>query len=114
VAKTKQNSAKAKAQKPWLQLDTLDDPLPQMAPTAAVEPHGPVRLLDRVEVEAITSTSYVTIWHWMNAGVFPRSRIVGGKSKWLSTEVDEWLRNLPIRKLKCDKTAALGGGGKVS
>ena len=38
----------------------------------------------------------------MRAGTFPRSRIAGGKSKWLSTEVDAWLAALPVRPLKGD------------
>jgi predicted DNA-binding transcriptional regulator AlpA len=36
------------------------------------------------------------------AGKFPRSRIVGGKSMWLSSEVEAWLAGLPVRPLKGD------------
>ena len=46
--------------------------------------------------------SYPTIWAWMRAGKFPRARIVGGKSMWLTSEVDAWLAALPVRKLKGD------------
>jgi predicted DNA-binding transcriptional regulator AlpA len=61
-----------------------------------------VRLLDKATVMAITNMSFPTLWAWMRAGRFPRSRIVGGKSMWLSTEVDEWLAALQVRPLKGD------------
>jgi predicted DNA-binding transcriptional regulator AlpA len=61
-----------------------------------------VRLLNRHEVLAFAGCSYPTLWAWMRAGKFPRSRILGGKSMWLSTEIDEWLANLPVRPLKGD------------
>ncbi len=61
-----------------------------------------VRLLDKWDVLAITNTSYVTVWSWMRAGTFPRSREVRGRSMWLSTEVEAWLAALPLRKLKGD------------
>jgi predicted DNA-binding transcriptional regulator AlpA len=38
----------------------------------------------------------------MRAGTFPRARVVGGRSMWLSTEVDAWLAALPVRPLKGD------------
>jgi predicted DNA-binding transcriptional regulator AlpA len=65
-----------------------------------------VRLLDKHEVLAITGTSYVTVWSWMRAKPpkFPRSRVMGGKSVWLSTEVEAWVTELPLRPLKGDET----------
>jgi len=63
----------------------------------------PTRLLDRIEVCAIANVTYPTIWAWMRDGKFPRSRIVGGKSMWLSSEIEEWLASLPVRPLKGDK-----------
>jgi prophage regulatory protein len=60
------------------------------------------RLLGKNEVLTITGLSFPTIWSWMRAGRFPRSRIVGGKSMWLSTEIDAWLAGLPVRPLKGD------------
>jgi predicted DNA-binding transcriptional regulator AlpA len=65
-------------------------------------PVGGTRLLDRHDVCAIANVTYPTIWTWMRSGTFPRSRIVGGKSMWLSNEVDDWLAALPIRHLKGD------------
>ena len=68
---------------------------------AARAPPG-IRLLDKPEVLEITGVTFPTIWAWMRRGEFPRSRIVGGKSMWLSTEVEAWLAALPVRKLKGD------------
>lgn len=46
--------------------------------------------------------TFTTIWSWMRAGAFPRSRIVGGKSMWRSDEIQNWLDGLPVRPLKGD------------
>jgi len=64
----------------------------------------PVRLLTKAEILQITGVTFPTIWAWMRGkgGTFPRSRIVGGKSMWLSTEVEAWLAGLPLRPLKGD------------
>jgi predicted DNA-binding transcriptional regulator AlpA len=60
------------------------------------------RLLDKADILAITNVSFPTIWTWQRAGLFPRSRIVGGKSMWLASEIDAWLSTLPVRPLKGD------------
>ena len=60
------------------------------------------RLLSKPEVLAIANVTYPTLWAWMRAGGFPRSRVVGGRSMWLSTEVEAWLAELPVRPLKGD------------
>ena len=62
----------------------------------------PVRLLDKNDILKITNVTFPTIWAWMRAGTFPRSRVVGGKSMWLSSEIDAWLADLPKRALKGD------------
>ncbi len=61
-----------------------------------------VRLLTKHEVCALAGVTYPTIWSWMRRGAFPRSRVVGGKSMWVSTEVEAWLNSLPVRPLKGD------------
>jgi predicted DNA-binding transcriptional regulator AlpA len=61
-----------------------------------------VRLLSKREILAITNVTFPTIWAWMRAGTFPRSRVVGCKSMWLSTDIEAWLATLPVRKLKGD------------
>ena len=60
------------------------------------------RLLDKAEVLAIANVSFPTVWQWMRDGKFPRARVVGGKSMWLSTDIENWIAALPIRKLKGD------------
>lgn len=72
------------------------------------EPRTPgVRLLTKREVLVITSVSYVSLWTWMREGKFPRARTVGGRSMWVSTEIEAWLNELPVRKLKGDDSAAI-------
>jgi predicted DNA-binding transcriptional regulator AlpA len=72
-------------------------------PPARGPPLLPIRLLTKPEVLLIAGgVSYPTLWSWMRAGTFPRSRIVGGKSMWRSDEVEAWLDALPIRPLKGD------------
>jgi predicted DNA-binding transcriptional regulator AlpA len=65
-----------------------------------------VRLLDKATVMAIAGASFPTIWKMMRDGRFPRSRIFGGRSMWLSNEIDAWLANLPRRPLKGDAAVA--------
>jgi predicted DNA-binding transcriptional regulator AlpA len=60
------------------------------------------RLLDRHQVCTLTGTSYPTIWTWMRAGTFPRGRVVGGRSMWITSEIEAWLAALPVRPLKGD------------
>jgi predicted DNA-binding transcriptional regulator AlpA len=64
---------------------------------------GTVRLFDKHEVCAIAGATFPTIWSRMRAGTFPRSRIVGGKSMWISTEIEAWIAGLPLRPLKGDE-----------
>ena len=60
------------------------------------------RLLTKPVLLIAGGVSYVTLWSWMRAGTFPRSRVVGGKSMWRSDEVQAWLDALPVRPLKGD------------
>ena len=61
-----------------------------------------LRLLSKAEVCQTVGVSFPTIWVWMRAGSFPRSRIVGGKSMWRSDEIAQWLDDLQVRPLKGD------------
>ena len=65
------------------------------------------RLLTKREVLDITGVSYVSLWTWMREGKFPRARTVVGRSMWFSTEVEDWLNHLPVRKLKGDDGATI-------
>jgi predicted DNA-binding transcriptional regulator AlpA len=73
------------------------------------ESQNQLRLLKKRDVLRLTGVSYPTLWAWMCAGKFPRARIVGkgrkGRSHWRSDEVEQWLANLPVRRLKGDATA---------
>jgi predicted DNA-binding transcriptional regulator AlpA len=95
-----------KEQPAWLQrpMPALESETPSATP--AEHARRGIRLLDKAEVLNITGVTFPTIWAWMRAGTFPRSRVVGGKSMWLSTEVDAWLAALPVRPLKGDKSVA--------
>jgi predicted DNA-binding transcriptional regulator AlpA len=62
----------------------------------------PTKLIGRAEVLSRVPVSFPTIWHWMRAGTFPRSRDIGGKSAWVEAEVEDWIRNRPVRQLKGD------------
>src|SRR6266550_750185 len=87
------------------QLPPLTDESLPSAPErmcAAHQSQGPPRLLDKAQVCAIANVSFPTVWAWMRAGQFPRSRVVGGKSMWLSTAIEAWLDALPVRVLKGD------------
>jgi predicted DNA-binding transcriptional regulator AlpA len=102
-SKKKASAAAKRAQHPWLQPSKRA--LPQDDVPANPSPAAP-RLLDKSEILILTRASFPTIWAWMRAGSFPRSRVVGGKSLWLSSEIDEWLAALPLRRLKGDDTEA--------
>lgn len=67
---------------------------------------GAVRLLSKAEILVLTGLSFPTIWQWMRDGRFPRARVLGGKSCWLSSEVDAWITALPVRRLKGDADVA--------
>jgi predicted DNA-binding transcriptional regulator AlpA len=67
------------------------------------EPIPAVRMIPKAEVLRIAGgVSYVAIWTWMQLGTFPRARKVGGQTMWLSTDIDAWLANLPLRRIKGD------------
>lgn len=107
---TKVANERKRQQPAWLQrpMPALqNDPPPALEWLSdANQSQGPPRLLSKAEVCAIANVSFPTIWSWMRAGTFPRSRVVGGKSAWLSTEVENWLANLPRRALKGDAPIA--------
>jgi prophage regulatory protein len=63
---------------------------------------GAQKLISKAEVLDRVGVTYVTIWKWMRTGAFPRARILGGKSCWVESEIDDWIEALPIRRLKGD------------
>jgi len=66
----------------------------------------PARLLSRREVMERVPVSYPTIWKRMRAGTFPRSREIGGKVCWVESEIEKWIADLPVAKLKGDAANA--------
>jgi predicted DNA-binding transcriptional regulator AlpA len=71
-----------------------------------IDANGPAwlgaHLLGKRQVLAIANVTFPTIWAWMRAGTFPRARVVGAKSMWLSSDIEAWLASLPVRALKGD------------
>ena len=62
----------------------------------------PKRLIGKLEVLDRVGVSFATLWAWQVAGTFPRGREVGGKTMWFEHEVDKWLDDRPVRRLKGD------------
>jgi predicted DNA-binding transcriptional regulator AlpA len=83
-----QKKQKAELSKP---LGHIDRPVP--------------RLISKPEVLDRVGVTFPTLWAWMRAGTFPRSRDLGGKACWLESEIDAWIENRPIRRLKGDPGA---------
>lgn len=61
-----------------------------------------IRLIYKTELLERVGLSYTTIWFMMREGRFPRSRVIGGRSAWLASEIDRFLAELPVRRLKGD------------
>jgi predicted DNA-binding transcriptional regulator AlpA len=69
---------------------------------AAMVAANQVRLISKPEVLDRVGVTFPTIWKWMREGKFPRSRELGGKAAWIEAEVEAWIANLPVRRLKGD------------
>ena len=63
------------------------------------------RLISKIEVCDRVGVTFPTLWAWMRAGNFPRARILGGRTCWLKSEINAWIENRPIRRLKGDPEA---------
>jgi predicted DNA-binding transcriptional regulator AlpA len=98
-AKALRNMPGLTAGKPVLSSDQEPSPTPT-AKKAKVPPV--LRLLNRAEVLAVVGCSYTTLWEMMQRAEFPRGRIRGGKTVWLSNEIEEWMQQLPVRPIKGD------------
>jgi predicted DNA-binding transcriptional regulator AlpA len=61
-----------------------------------------VRLLSKPEVLDRVEATFPSVWKWMQQGRFPRSRDVDGETRWLESEIDEWILSRPIKRLKGD------------
>ena len=65
------------------------------------------KLLSRMEVCDLIGLSYPSIWDKMRKGTFPRSVSLGpgrrGRVAWRESEIEKWIKELPIAPLKGDK-----------
>jgi excisionase family DNA binding protein len=78
-------------------------PLPERrrALIESARPPPTLRLLSRKEVCERIGVSYPTIWAWARSGRFPKARVMnGGKLGWIESEVEQWIRALPLQELK--------------
>jgi predicted DNA-binding transcriptional regulator AlpA len=106
AAASKKAAAAAGEKRPQhLWLRDLARQLPPLSDEPPAAERMPL-LLDKAKILTITGASYPTVWAWMRDGKFPRSRVVGGKSMWVSTEIVAWMAKLPVRRLKGDKPEA--------
>jgi predicted DNA-binding transcriptional regulator AlpA len=94
------------AKKPAAQVEFSEKTAALKAANADKNPSSGLRLLSKPEVLEKIGVSYPCLWSWMRQGKFPRSRELHGKIAWLESEVDSWIANLPVRKLKGDAEAA--------
>jgi prophage regulatory protein len=100
IVSRKAKPAAAKREQPsWLKQTQQFRSPPFETPLVTAE-DGPPRLMSKAEVCALVGVSYPTLWQMMREGRFPRSRIVGGKSMWISTELTAWMAALQVRPLK--------------
>ena len=61
------------------------------------------KLLSKSEVIDRTGRSFPTLWAWMRSGRFPRARDACGRPAWLQSEIDAWMKSLPLRRFKGDR-----------
>jgi predicted DNA-binding transcriptional regulator AlpA len=57
-------------------------------------------LLRKPEVLDRVGLSFVQIWLLMREGKFPPARSLGGVPAWLESDIDNWIKNLPVRRYK--------------
>ena len=80
--------------------DCDDASAPDSNQAAATAATNPARFINKKQMLARVGASYPSIWQWMREGKFPRSRELGGKAAWLESEIEAWIVNRPIRRLK--------------
>ncbi len=61
---------------------------------------GTLRLIFKPEVLHRVGLSFPTIWKMMRQGRFPPARIIGDKSAWIESEINDFLAGLPLRRYK--------------
>lgn len=56
------------------------------------------RLLDLKSVQGRVNFSASTIYRWVSERRFPAPRKAGAHNRWLESEVDDWMRSIPVVK----------------
>lgn len=79
--------------------------LSSLLPAEPVLPSEGYRLLSRGEVVELVGVSAVTLWTLQRQNKFPRSLNLNGKTVWRSHDIERFLANLPVRRLKGDTDA---------
>jgi predicted DNA-binding transcriptional regulator AlpA len=65
----------------------------------------PIRFLSKTDVTTLCNVSYPTIWKWMQQGVFPKGKEIGGKTCWRSDEIAHWQNTRPDARVKAGATS---------
>jgi predicted DNA-binding transcriptional regulator AlpA len=74
---------------------------------------GTLRLIFKPEVLHRVGLSFPTIWKMMRQGRFAHARIIGGKSAWIESEINNFLAGLPLRRYKSDLSPDAEGDKKA-
>jgi predicted DNA-binding transcriptional regulator AlpA len=61
---------------------------------------GNPKLLAKRQVLELLGCSANSLWRWVRAGRFPKGKMLGSKTVWLSTEVEAFVAGLPSQRLK--------------
>ena len=59
--------------------------------------------MSKAQVCTAVGRSYQHLWVLMQRGEFPRSRLVSARPMWLRNEIEAWIANLPLVRLKGDR-----------
>jgi predicted DNA-binding transcriptional regulator AlpA len=104
----KKSKKRPKEKPPWLLVAQLLPKPPADEPAPIAEP----RLLTRQQVCELCGVSYPTLWAMMRRNEFPRARAIGSKANsrnvWLASEIEIWMRGLPLRRFKGDPPSPEG------
>jgi predicted DNA-binding transcriptional regulator AlpA len=63
---------------------------------------SPATLMTLAEVLKITRLGKSSVYALMAEGKFPQQRKIGASSRWLASEVETWVLNLPTTAAKAD------------
>jgi predicted DNA-binding transcriptional regulator AlpA len=102
--KTKKSVPPPKSHKHFASAKAVASPNPGSV-EKNLSPDQPARLIDKAELLKRIPVTFPTIWAWIRAGNFPRSKNIGGKTAWIEAEVQAWIEARPDKVFKDDLTA---------